>query len=99
MQWIPQVLQLSIIIEWARPFSLESQPAQKFRFVTGNIAAERSVLKEFGEPRLDLERAAQFFLDEFISLRFPWNESVVQRNFHIECREVDVPACNQRVQE
>ncbi len=31
-------------------------------------------------------------------LQFPGNESFVRRNFHIESREVDVPACNQRVQ-
>src|SRR5688572_11362380 len=99
MQRVPQVLQLSVIIERIRAFSLESQPSQKFNFITGNIAAELSVLKELGESRLDLEAGVQFFLNEYKLLRLPGDKSIVQRNFHIECRGIDVPVCNQRAQE
>src|SRR5258708_39216508 len=96
---IPEILQLSVIVERARPPSLEPQPSQKFDLVSGGVTAERSILKEFSEPRLVLERIAGFFFNELKFLRVPWDESVVQHNFHTEAREVDCPGFNQRDQE
>ena len=42
--------------------------------------------------------ADRVFLNKCEFLRFPWGEPFVQRYFHIEAREVDVPTRNQRVQ-
>src|SRR2546427_9871590 len=54
MQRVPEVLQLSVIVKRARPLCFEPQPSQEFNLVSGHVTAERSILKEFSEPRLVL---------------------------------------------
>ncbi len=41
MKRVPQILQLTIIIEWSRLFSLEPQLFQELDFLPGSIAARR----------------------------------------------------------
>jgi hypothetical protein len=77
MQRVPEVLQLPVIIEGARPPSLEPQPSQEFDLVSGGIPAERSILKEFSEPRLVCSRMMGFSFDELEFLRLPRDKSVV----------------------
>ena len=71
MQRVPEILQLSVIVEWARPPLLEPQPPQKFDLVSGGITAERGILKEFSEPRLVLEGVAGFPFNELKFLQMP----------------------------
>ena len=99
MQRVPEVLQLSVVVERAGPPSFESQPSQEFNFVSGHLAAEQGILKEFSEPGFVLLREPRFLFNEFESLRGPRDESVVQHKPNAETREVDVPGFEQRVQE
>ena len=71
MQRVPEVLQLSVIVERARPLSLEPQPSQEFNLVSGHVTAERSILKEFRESWLFLWREPGFSFDELESFRMP----------------------------
>ena len=63
------------------------------------LPAERSVLQEFSEPRLVLERLVGFSFNERQIPRVPRGEPVIQHNFHTEGRKVDIPGLNQRVEE
>src|SRR5207244_7528584 len=72
MQRVPEVLQLSVIVERARPSSLEPQLSHEFNLVSGHLTAERAILKEFSEPRFVLWRQPGFSFNELESLRVPW---------------------------
>ena len=74
MQRVPEVLPLSVIVEWARPPSFEPQPSEEFHLVSGYMTAERSILKEFSEPRFVLGRQPGFSFNG-LSSRFVWTES------------------------
>jgi hypothetical protein len=59
MQRVPEVLQLSVVVERAGPPSFESEPSQEFNFVSGHLAAEQGILKEFSEPGFVLLRSVR----------------------------------------
>src|SRR2546428_2161987 len=63
------------------------------------MAAERSSLKKFFEPRLFVQRFFQVPLKKFKLLNVPCGHSVVLDNLHSKSGEVDVPRFNQRIQE
>jgi len=61
MQRVPEVLQLSIVIERARALSLEPQLSEKRDLVRRGIAAERSVCKKVSKAWFILERGSVLF--------------------------------------
>jgi len=97
MQWVPEVLQLSIVVERVGALRFEPEAPKKLDLVFGHSATERGVVKEFSESRLFLERLVGLPLNKVQSSRAPRNESVVQYDFHAKGREVDVPGLNQWV--
>ena len=99
MQRVPEVLQLSVIVERARPLSLEPEPSWEFNLVSSYMTAKRSILKEFCESRLVLWREPGFSFDELESLRVSRDEPVIQHKSNTETREIDVPGFEQRVEE
>jgi len=71
VQRIPEILQLSIIVERSSPPSLEPEPSEEFSLVSGHVTAERSILKKFSEPRFVLWWEAGFSFNELEPLRMP----------------------------
>ena len=53
MQRVPQVLQLTVVINRGRPLSLQLQSFQKRDFFIGGIAAQGRILQELFEPRFE----------------------------------------------
>lgn len=77
MEGVPKVLQFPVIIEGSRPSFLEPESFQKFDFLLSGIAAEGSIVKEFFEPRLLLERLVGFLLNKLKFLNVPRDHSFV----------------------
>src|SRR5687767_8575269 len=98
MQWIPEILQLSIVVDrvWSPPF--EFLLSQKCDFVPGNASAQRGVLQELGQPRLVIDGIVKRPLDEIQLLHVPRHKPVVQHDFHPKGGKVDIPGLKQRVQ-
>lgn len=99
MQWIPQVLQRPVVKKPVRTPGFQSEVSQELELLWGKTVTEHRILQELGEPRLILVSPDIVFLNKFKLPRFAWGERFVQRNFHGEGGEVDIPASDQRVQE
>ena len=86
MNWIPEILQLSIIVERARPPAAERQPSQESNFLPCGIAAERDILQERSQSRLVLDGVLEQPLNELKFHPVPRDKPVVQLDFHAEVR-------------
>ena len=75
MKRVPQILQLTVIIEWSRSFSLEPQLFQELDFLLSGITAEESIVKKFLEPRLFVKSWRRFLFNKLKFLRVPWGYS------------------------
>ena len=99
MQRIPEDLQRPVIIECVRPLAREPQIAQKPEFLGRDISAKRGILEKFAKPGLVPIDAVAVLFDEGESSRFSGQKSFVEHYLHIECRQVDIPARQQRAEE
>src|SRR5207237_6988608 len=72
MERVSEVLQFSVIIQWVRPFSLESPFLQKLDFLLTSIAAEGSITTEFFQSRLFAKRLFRFAFNKLKLLNVPW---------------------------
>ena len=73
MERVSEVLQFSVIIQWVRPFSLESPFLQKLDFLLTSIAAEGSITTEFFQSRLFAKRLFRFAFNKLKLLNVPWS--------------------------
>src|SRR5690242_851020 len=99
MERVPEVLQLSVIVERRRSFTLELQPLEKLDFLRGRRAAQGRILKEPLESRLFDEVLFGFQFDKLKLLHVPSDQSVIEDDFQSKRRQVDVPGFNHRIQE
>src|SRR3989449_5953382 len=99
MERVPEVLQFPIVVEGRRPPALEPQLLEKRDFLRRRRAAEGRILKEPLEPGLFDEGLFGLQLDKLKLLHVSGDQSVVQDDFQSKRGEVDVPGCNQRIQE
>ena len=72
MERVSQVLQFPVVIKWSWSSSLKPQPFQKLDFTRRGVPVEGSILKEFLEPGLFLERMFDFPFNELELFRVPW---------------------------
>src|SRR2546426_1005717 len=99
MERVPEVLQFPIIVQGRRPLAFEPQLLEKRHFLRRRRAAEGRIVKEPLEPGLFDELLFRFQLDKLKLLHVSGDQSVVQDDFQGKRGEVDVPGCNQRIQE
>jgi hypothetical protein len=59
MHRVPEILQLSMVVERAWSLAFERQTPQKCKFVAAGIPAECRVLQELGHTRLVLDGVAE----------------------------------------
>src|SRR5229473_1785012 len=99
MEWIPQVLQLPVIVDRGRFLSSQLQRLQKLDFVFSGIAAQRSILEELFKPWFQGDRLLRVLFGKLKSLPAACREPAVQNNFHTKGFEVDIPGVDHRIQE
>ena len=83
MQGIPKILQFTIVEQRRGLFSPKPQRPQELDFLFRRPAAQRSILKEFLEPRLHLP-GTFCLLNKRELLNMPRGHPPVQDNFKIE---------------
>src|SRR5688572_14324973 len=98
MEWIPQVLQLPVVVERGRLSTGELERPEKLELFCGRTAAQRRILQKRLEPRLFIHRRGRFPFRKLDSLRGHGRQTAVQHDFDPECREIDVPRFEQRIQ-
>ena len=67
MKWVPEVLQLPIIINGRRVLAFKPQPLEEVDFLLCRITAQGRVLQKGLQPRL---LATRHFADPFKKLKF-----------------------------
>src|SRR5712671_1255463 len=82
MQLISQVLQLSIVIDRGRMLSAEPQGLQKLHLFLRRASAERPILEEMFQARLDHERLLRPLFHKLESPQAPGSQTAVQYHFH-----------------
>jgi hypothetical protein len=97
MERIPEVLQLSIIVEGGRPLPFEPELLQKLQLVLLGVMAQRAGTKELFESGLVFGPPVGLFLDVLISLGMLGSQSSVEHDIHPEGPEVDRPGFDQRI--
>src|SRR5690242_4319665 len=76
MEWVPEVLQFPVIVEWRWVLAVEPEPLQELNFFLGCITAHRLVPKKFFQPRLFLAFGG-FAFDKLKPLCVTRNESPI----------------------
>src|SRR6266508_5666134 len=99
MEWVPQILQLPVIINWGRSLSSQLQSLQKRDFLFGVVATQGCILEELFEPWFYGDGAGGRLLGKLESLPDARGQPPAQRNFHAKALQVDIPRVDHRIQE
>src|SRR5438552_13584090 len=98
MERVSQVLQFPVIVQRCRPFPRELEISEELDLLCGRIAPQRWILKEGQESWLFVDSRHRRPFDELESLRVPGRQAAVQHDLHAECRKVDIPRFDQRIE-
>jgi hypothetical protein len=98
MDRIPEVLQLSVIIDRNRPASPELQHLQKPDFFLGGVTAEGLIVKELPEARIEDGGAFRFPFYKLKPLQAPGSDFAIHGNFHAKGFQIDAPRFDQRLE-
>src|SRR5260370_39308650 len=99
VQRVPEALQLPVIIERARPSSLERQHLHEFDLLLGGVAAQGLVPEEFFKARFYREGLLRLLFYILESLQPAWPQPAVQDDFHAKSLDVDIPGVDHRIEE
>jgi len=98
VQRVPEDLKRPIVEEPIRSSILKAELPEELQFLLGKTATKHGIMNELGEPRLLSALTVVAFFNKCEPLWCPRYEPFVQRYFHIEGREVNIPASNEWVQ-
>jgi hypothetical protein len=91
MERVPEVLQLTIVVEGGGAPALEPKLSQKLKLLFRGALAQRGVTKKLFESRFLFETAISFSFDELISPRVLESQSLVEHDIPTEGPKVDRP--------
>jgi hypothetical protein len=65
MQWIPEILKLSVVLDASGPSAVELQRLEKREFLFRGVSTQACICKELLKARLQNHRPLRFRLHEF----------------------------------
>jgi len=98
MDRVPEVLQLSVIIDRHRAAFSEFQHLQEGDFFCSGVATERLILEELPEARIEDGGPFRFPFDKLKPLQAARSHYGIENNFHAKGFQIDVPRFNQRLE-
>src|SRR5438270_12137564 len=99
MEWIPQILQLPVIVDRRRLLSPDLQRLQELDFLFGGIAAQRRIAQESLQPGFQGHGLFRPFFRKLELLSDSCCEPAVQNNFNPKTLQVYIPRVDERIQE
>src|SRR3954470_16529966 len=96
MQWVTQILKLTVIIKVSGPSSVEPQRLQEGEFLCRGVSAEACIGKELLEARLHRRKRIWSDFRKLEPLSTTRNKFAVWNHINAKRLKVNIPGLNQQ---